>query len=242
MRSEGAIQPATKVVIISVIFIAGMISMGGIVGVLNSTVNNLRISNDYIHAFYSSQVSEKKIPFSSLLKKDFTLKEISVLAQCKVKYKKGMMPIPSSTDFAHLQATTTDYRDYLLYISNYSELLLCDVLLWAYSLDCPCPDCPGGSKTTVCLDLGGGGVTNDNRIDPTMDDNVEALGSEDTMQCMMGTFITVNKGIALRDIEVGEEVTMNYKDNESEAAYEELGLGKWGYARWYDSENYALGV
>ncbi|GMI00686.1 hypothetical protein TrLO_g8502 [Triparma laevis f. longispina] len=142
MRSEGAIQPATKVVIISVIFIAGMISMGGIVGVLNSTVNNLRISND----------------------------------------------------------------------------------------------------TTVCLDLGGGGVTNDNRIDPTMDDNVEALGSEDTMQCMMGTFITVNKGIALRDIEVGEEVTMNYKDNESEAAYEELGLGKWGYARWYDSENYALGV
>jgi len=104
MRSEGATQPATKVVITSIMFIAGMISMGGIVGVLNSTVNNLRTSDDYIRTFYSSQVSEKKIPFSSLLKKDFTLEEISVLAGCD-EYLESVMPIPSPTDFAHLQAT-----------------------------------------------------------------------------------------------------------------------------------------
>ncbi|GMH59560.1 hypothetical protein TL16_g02856 [Triparma laevis f. inornata] len=58
----------------------------------------------YIRSVYSSQVSEKKIPFSSLLKKDFTLEEISVLAGCD-EYLEGVMPIPSPTDFAYLQET-----------------------------------------------------------------------------------------------------------------------------------------
>lgn len=290
MRSQGATQRATKVVIISIMFMAAMIFMGGIVGVLNSTVNSF--GGDNIRSVYSSQVSKKKIPFSSLLKKDFTLEEISVLAGCD-EYLESVMPIPSPTDFAHLQTTydlivgennsktwaelkskrqkyghvqikyspgkgrgsfvkrdykkneivlrdvtacfsTTDYRDYLLYISDYSVILLCDVLLWTYAWS----DCPPGGKSTLCLNLGGGGVMNDNRIDPTMgeppeDSREEWFGPTDLCEKMGSTFFYMDGMTALRDIKAGEELTSNYEDWKPEDAA--MGFGKYSSPFWNHS-------
>jgi len=134
----------------------------------------------------------------------------------------------------------TDYRKYLLYISTYSKPLVCDILLWAYSFSFS--DCPDG-ETKICVEVGGSGLINDNRIDPnTIGNDVSESVREKNESCdddqrsqhrlVSLSEISTHVLTASRDIKAGEELDMDYGSFDEgiitgEDKFEKLGLGRW---------------